>query len=65
MSTRRQFISTTAIAAVAASAPVRALEPPPPAASTESLARGQAPADELKRYNTLAAVAQSVPFPES
>lgn len=68
MATRRQFITTTAAAAITASVlPSTGKLEDPTAASGRSDDRGpetRAPANELTRYNTMAAFAQSVPFPE-
>jgi len=68
MATRRQFITTAAAATVTAAVvqSTRKAEDPT-AASGRYDDRGpetRAPANELTRYNTMAAFAQSVPFPE-
>ncbi len=68
MATRRQFIATTAAAAIAASVPATAHSGEAPPAThggnDERNPETRAPGGELTRYNTMAAFAQSVPFPE-
>ncbi len=68
MATRRQFIATTAAAAITASVlPSTHGVEDPTIASSRNDDRGpetRAPKSELTRYNTMAAFAQSVPFPE-
>ncbi len=68
MATRRHFIATAATAALTVSVlePAHAVKGPKAVRvqKSERSAKTEGPNGELKRYNTLASVAQSVPFPE-
>lgn len=69
MATRRQFIATSAAAAITVSVlePAHRVEASTaaPGQSDERSAKTRGPDGELKRYHTLASLAQSVPFPEA
>lgn len=68
MATRRQFITTAAAATVTAAVvqSTRKVEDPTAASgrTDDRSPETRAPGGELTRYNTMAAFAQSVPFPE-